>query len=129
VHNEAFNIGRTQENYQIRDVADIVTGMVAGSRVTYAEGGGPDERCYRVHFGKAEASLPGFEPQWTVPDGVRQLIDAYRKYELDGSDVAGSRFVRLRRIQELLDQERLSPALQWSSFDDPVATEAIGADL
>jgi nucleoside-diphosphate-sugar epimerase len=129
VHNEAFNIGRTQENYQIRDVADIVTEMVSGSRVTYAEGGGPDERCYRVHFGKAEASLPGFEPKWTVPDGVRQLIDAYRKYELDGSDVAGSSYVRLRRIQELLDQERLSPALRWSSFDEAVAAEAIGADL
>ena len=36
VHNEAFNVGRTSENYQIRDIAEIVASVVEGSRVEFA---------------------------------------------------------------------------------------------
>ncbi len=113
VHNEAFNIGRSQENHQIRDLADIVTGVVTDSRVAYAKGGGPDERCYRVDFSKAETSLPGFRPRWTVREGARQLADAYSRYGLKVDDLSSSRFIRLRRIQSLLDAGELGPDLRW----------------
>jgi nucleoside-diphosphate-sugar epimerase len=114
IHNEAFNIGTTAENYQVRDVADIVTDVVSGSRVTYAEGGGPDKRSYRVDFSKAEKGLPGFSPRWTVPEGVRQLADAYARYEMVPDDLTSSRFVRLRRIQALQAEGRLGPDLRWT---------------
>jgi nucleoside-diphosphate-sugar epimerase len=114
VHNEAFNIGVTKENYQVRDIADIVTEVVSGSRVTYEEGGGPDTRCYRVDFSKAEGGLPGFEPGWTVSDGVRQLVEAYRLHGLTAEDLSSPRFVRLRRIEELMRSGVLEPTLHWS---------------
>jgi nucleoside-diphosphate-sugar epimerase len=114
IHDQAFNIGRTVENYQIRDVAETVAEVVEGSRVVYAEGGGPDARCYRVDFSKAENTLPGFAPRWTVRAGVTQLYDAYRRHGLSPEDLAGSRFVRLRRIRELLEEGRLSPSLRWA---------------
>jgi hypothetical protein len=113
VHNEAFNIGRTQDNHQIRDLADMVVRAVPGSRVTYAEGGGPDTRCYRVDFSKAENSLPGFRPRWRVADGVRELVEAYRKYGLTVNDLASPRFNRLGRIQTLQKEGRLGPDLRW----------------
>jgi nucleoside-diphosphate-sugar epimerase len=112
IHNEAFNIGRTAENYQVRDVADLVTDAVSGSRVTYAEGGGPDKRCYRADFAKAETTLPGFEPRWTVKEGVDQLADAYKRYGLTGEDITSSRFVRLHRIRALLDNGEIGPDLR-----------------
>jgi nucleoside-diphosphate-sugar epimerase len=112
VHDEAFNIGRTSENYQVRDIADIVTRAVPGSRVTYEEGGAADSRCYRVDFSKAESGLPGFEPRWTVPDGVRELIGAYRRYGLTADDLASPRFVRLRRIEALQRAGGLGPDLR-----------------
>ena len=115
VHNEAFNIGRTTENYQIRDVADMVTEVVPGSKVTYAEGGGPDKRCYRVSFDKAASSLPGFEPRWTVPDGIRQLHEAYQRFGMDISDLQGSRYVRLRHISDLLKAGTIEADLRWAS--------------
>jgi nucleoside-diphosphate-sugar epimerase len=113
VHNEAFNIGRSQENHQVRDLADIVTGTVTESRVIYAERGGPDKRSYRVDFSKAETSLPGFRPRWTVMEGVRQLTDAYSRYGLKVSDLSSPRFIRLRRIQALLEAGELDPDLRW----------------
>src|SRR5437667_7908293 len=82
VHNQAFNVGRTEENYRIREVAEIVRQVVPGSVVKYAEGGGPDTRCYRVDCGKIARALPEFQPQWTVQRGVEQLYAAYRRHGL-----------------------------------------------
>jgi nucleoside-diphosphate-sugar epimerase len=127
VHNEAFNVGVTNENYQVRDIADIVTGVVSGSRVTYEEGGGPDTRSYRVDFSKAENALAGFEPRWTVSDGVRQLVEAYQLHGLNREDLSSPRFVRLRRIQELMRSGLLEASLRWSDggrSSDDTATSA-----
>src|SRR5581483_8516476 len=71
-HNQAFNVGRTDENYRIRDLADIVKGVVPGSVIDYAKDGGPDPRCYRVDFGKITRVLPGFTPQWTARRGAQE---------------------------------------------------------
>ncbi len=115
VHEEAFNIGATTENYQVREIADIVAGAVPGSRVTYEEGGGPDARCYRVDFSKAVEGLPGFHPNWTVPDGVHQLIEAFDRHGMTKDDLSSPRFVRLRRIEELIRSGLLEPTLRWST--------------
>jgi nucleoside-diphosphate-sugar epimerase len=122
VHNQAFNIGRTGENHQIRDLADIVTSIVPQSRVAFAEGGGPDARCYRVDFAKAENGLPGFRPRWGVADGARELVEAFRTHGLTSEDLSSSRFVRLRRIQALQEEGRLGPDLRWV-----VQRESIGS--
>ena len=42
VHNQTFNVGRNDENFRIRELADIVAEIVPGCRVEYAPGGGPD---------------------------------------------------------------------------------------
>ena len=61
VHNETFNVGRTEENYRIRELADIVAETVPGCHVEYAPGGGPDKRCYRVSCDKIMRVLPNFD--------------------------------------------------------------------
>ena len=71
VHDEAFNVGRSQENFQIRELADLVEEIVPDSVVEYVPGGGPDLRRYRVDCSKIEQTLPGFEPQWTARRGVQ----------------------------------------------------------
>jgi nucleoside-diphosphate-sugar epimerase len=113
VHNQAFNIGRTDENYRVSEMAEIVSELVPHSRVESAPDGGPDKRCYRVDCGKAERSLPGFQPRWNVHRGVEQLRDAYHRYGLTATDIASSKFVRLRWLRELLDEKRLGSDLRW----------------
>ncbi|HVX16180.1 MAG TPA: SDR family oxidoreductase [Pirellulales bacterium] len=117
IHNEAFNIGRTEENYRVSEMADIVAQVVPGSVVEYAPDGGPDRRCYRVDCSKAESSLPGYEPRWSVERGAEQLRDAYRRHDLTTTDIESSKFVRLRRLSELLDGKRLGPDLRWTETD------------
>jgi nucleoside-diphosphate-sugar epimerase len=101
VHDEAFNVGRTEENFRVSRIAEIVAEAVPGSRVTYAPGGGPDVRSYRVDCSKLLDTLPAFEPEWTVSRGATELFDAYRLHDLSLEAREGSRFVRIRRIREL----------------------------
>jgi nucleoside-diphosphate-sugar epimerase len=119
IHNERFNIGRRSENYQVHEIADLVVDAVPGSHVTYAAGGGPDRRSYRVDFSKAETKLPGFEPRWSLREGIHELVEAYRRFGLISDDLSSPRFIRLQRIQDLLQAGSLGPQLRWTSSDTP----------
>ena len=114
IHNQAFNVGSSQENYQIRDVAAMVEGIVPGSRVKYAQGGGPDLRCYRVNCDKIAQTLSDFQPQWTVRRGIEQLYAAYKDQLLTLHEFTGTRFVRIKHLSSLLESSRLAPSLRWA---------------
>jgi nucleoside-diphosphate-sugar epimerase len=102
VHNEAFNVGRPQDNVQVRDIAEMVKDAVPRSRVSFADGAGPDLRNYRVDFAKLQETFPDLKLRWSVREGIDELVDAYARYGLTFGDFMASRFVRLRRIRELL---------------------------
>ena len=102
VHNEAFNVGRAEDNVQIKDIAEQVRDTVSGSLVTFAANAGPDLRNYRVDFSKLNDTFPELELRWTVRDGIGELLASYTKYGLTHEDFTGSRYVRLRRIKELM---------------------------
>ena len=102
VHNQAFNVGRPEDNVQIGDIAEMVREAVPGSAVSLADGARPDLRNYRVDFAKLAVTFPDLQLTWSVRDGVDELIAAYTKYGLTYDDFVSSRFVRLRRIRELL---------------------------
>ena len=112
VHGEAFNVGSTSENYQVRDIARIVEEVVPGSRLAFAGDAGPDRRSYRVAFEKIRETLPGSAPRWTVRAGAQELYDAYRAAALTIEDFTSSRFMRIARIQEQMAQGLLDDTLR-----------------
>jgi nucleoside-diphosphate-sugar epimerase len=115
VHNQAFNVGRTSENYQVREVARMVAETVPGSRVCYAPGGGPDPRCYRVSCDKLARALPEWRPRFTVRAGIEELYEAYRALPLTPADFH-ERFVRLRHVRRLIGDGQLDAGLRWQEI-------------
>jgi nucleoside-diphosphate-sugar epimerase len=101
VHLLAVNVGRTEENYRIRDVATIVEEVVAGSVATFGPGAGPDKRNYRVDCDLITKVLPAYQPQWTVRRGVEELYTAYQEEQLTLEDLTGPRFQRIKHILAL----------------------------
>ncbi|MCJ7709979.1 MAG: NAD-dependent epimerase/dehydratase family protein, partial [Chloroflexi bacterium] len=114
VHNEALNVGRNEENYRVRDLAEIVREVVVGSRIEYASDGGPDARSYRVDFGKIQRVVPEFRPQWDVRRGVEQLSAAYQAAGLTLEDFEGPRFHRGEYLKQLLATGRVDDTLRWT---------------
>lgn len=114
IHNQAFNVGITEENYQVRDLAEIVRNTVPGCKVEYSPDGGPDPRSYRVNFSKIAKALPGFKPQWNVGQGVQELYEACRAANLKLEDFDGPRFKRITHIRNLLAAGQLNSQLRWT---------------
>lgn len=101
VHDEAFNVGANTENFRIREVAEIVAKAMPQTEVTFAAGGGPDKRSYQVDCSKLARTLPAAAPQWTVPRGVEELREAYARHGLTLAEFTGTRYLRVKRVQEL----------------------------
>lgn len=119
IHNQAFNVGSTCENYRIRDVASIVADILPGSQTVFAEGASPDVRCYCVDCGKIAGTLKGFRPRWTVPRGVRQLYDAYLKTGLSLEEFEGPKYQRVAHIRKLMEEGVLGSDLRVRARDEP----------
>lgn len=120
VHNQAFNIGIDAENYQVRDLAEIVRATVPGCRIEYADDASPDKRSYRVNFGKAVRMLPGFQPQWDARRGAQALYETYQRIGLQLDDFEGPKYKRIDHIKLLLGTGRLDKSLRWSEELAPV---------
>jgi nucleoside-diphosphate-sugar epimerase len=112
VHAQAFNVGRTSENYRVSELGEMVREAVPECRIEYAKGGGPDKRCYRVNCDKIAARLPEFRPAWTVRRGIEQLREAFTKFRLTAADVEGDRFIRLRSLRRRMQSGRIAADLR-----------------
>jgi nucleoside-diphosphate-sugar epimerase len=121
VHNQAFNVGRTSENYRIREIAEIVKETVPGCRIEYAQDAGPDRRCYRADFGKIARMLPDFKPQWDARQGAQQLYEAYKKIGLTLEDFEGPKYKRIDHLKQLLRTGRLDANLRWQGAKTTVS--------
>jgi nucleoside-diphosphate-sugar epimerase len=113
VHNQAFNVGRTEENYRIRDLAEIVAETVPNSHIEYAQGAGPDKRCYRVNCSKLPRTAPEFKPQWTARRGAQQLYVAFQKVGLTTEEFEGAKYKRVAHIKHLLNSGCLDERLRF----------------
>ena len=124
VHDEAFNVGRQDDNVQVRDIAEMVCDAVPGSTVSLADGAGPDLRNYRVDFSKLTGTFPDLRLRWSLRDGIDELAGAYSKHGLTYEDFLSSRFVRLRRIRELLSAGIVDDMLRRQASEHLSAPDA-----
>ena len=114
IHNEAYNVGRSEENYQIRDIARLVEEVVPGCEVTFADGASPDKRSYQVDFSKIQAAIPGYRPTWTARKGVEEVYATLRDSGLSPDEFEGPRYRRIDHIREMLASGELQDDLRWS---------------
>lgn len=102
VHNEAFNVGRSEDNYRIRELAEIVKETVPGTEIEYAADAGPDKRCYRVDCSKIQRVLPSFRPAWNARRGAEELHETYKRIGLKVDDFEGVKYKRIAHIRHLI---------------------------
>jgi nucleoside-diphosphate-sugar epimerase len=112
VHDRAYNVGATAENYQIRDLAELVHEELPECDVELAEHAAADPRSYRVDFGRFERTFPEARAEWSAREGTRELVVACREYGMTSDDFDGSRYTRLKRLKALLDDGRLDDRLR-----------------
>lgn len=113
VHNEVFNIGRTQENYQIREIAARLAEVFPRCEVRFGASD-PDQRSYRVSFDKAHAQLPGFACEWDLARGATQLRELFERVGLTEAQFRFRAFTRLHQLKYLIDTGQIDADFFWT---------------
>jgi nucleoside-diphosphate-sugar epimerase len=117
IHAQAFNIGRNDANFQVREIAEIVQAFVPEAKVKISGETGGDPRSYRVNFDKALNHLPGFKPRWTVAGACAELKEWFDRGGLRDDDFQSRRFIRLKQLRHLMDTGRVDPSLRLVTGD------------
>jgi nucleoside-diphosphate-sugar epimerase len=96
VHRQVFNVGSDEQNYTIQQVGEIIKEMVPSAKLLASALQG-DRRNYRADFKKIREQL-GFIPHWTVPEGIKQVIDVVRSGEV--KDYRASKYSNVKFLTE-----------------------------
>ncbi len=117
VAGEAFNVGDDEQNYRVRDIAEIVAQAFPGCSISYGPGGG-DTRSYQVSFAKIRRHLPGFRCAWSAQRGARQLSAIFQRIGLDATMFHAAPFTRLSELQQLRRTGQLDAELFWTGHGE-----------
>ncbi len=98
IHDRAVNVGANSENYQVRDVGDLVQRFEPSAKITYTGEVGADPRNYRVKFDLLGRLLPEFKLQYSLATGMEELHRKMRDHGFSRKDFEGDQFVRLRTL-------------------------------
>lgn len=112
IHNQAYNVGVTEDNLQVRDIANIVGKTVPDCKISFADGASPDKRCYRVNCDHLPQEIPAFQPQWNTQRGAQELYDAYKNHGVTLDEFEGARFQRIAHIRKLIADGNLNNELR-----------------
>lgn len=113
IHNQAFNVGSTENNVQIREIAYKVQAQMPACEVIFGNSDG-DTRTYNVNFDKIETKLPGFsKAQYTIDTAITEFFDAFKALSLKDADFNSRLYTRLKQIQHLQETGRINSALRW----------------
>ncbi len=112
VHNQIINIGDTNSNYQIKDIAEIIKNTFPGCSVSLNKNGA-DKRNYRVNFDKIKKVLPGFSCKYDVAKGAQELLDIFTKVNLTKEDFESRSYTRLKQIKYLLEENKINKDFFW----------------
>jgi len=113
IHNEIFNVGHDGDNFQVREMAQIVADVYPGCALSFGPAGG-DNRSYRVSFAKIHTQLPGFQCRWDARQGAKQLHDVFQRIGLDAADFNAKPFTRLKQLQYLQSSGQIDPQFFWN---------------
>lgn len=114
VHNEAFNVGRNSENYQVKELAEFVRQTIPNCDISFAGDASPDLRNYRVNFDKFAKTFPDYPLQWSALEGAKSIYASYAKFGLDKDDYEGPKYKRIAQLKNLIETGQLDDTMRWT---------------
>jgi hypothetical protein len=112
VHNETFNVGDSNHNYRVKEIAQIVADVFPGCKVSFGSAGA-DNRSYRVSFEKIRKHLPGFQCAWDARRGAQQLYDLFKRIDMTPDVFQHRAFTRLKQLEYLIRTQQIDDHFFW----------------
>jgi nucleoside-diphosphate-sugar epimerase len=112
IHNQVFNVGCTEENYRVREIAQIVAETFPGCEMTLGKSDG-DSRSYKVSFEKIKQCLPGFSARRSAKLGAEQLREVFERIDMPQETFLYRAFTRLKQLEYLIRTQQIDSHFFW----------------
>jgi nucleoside-diphosphate-sugar epimerase len=109
----ALNAGSNDWNYQVRDLAEAVAGIIHGVKVSINRDAPADKRSYQVDFAVYEKLAPEHQPRMTLKTAIEDLAERLESMRFSDRDFRNSRLMRLKVLSDHREQKRLDSQLYW----------------
>lgn len=113
IANEVFNVGDTQHNYRVRQIAEIVGEVFPKCNVSFGPPS-PDNRSYRVSFDKIRKHIPDFKCRWDAKLGAEQLLALFRRVDMTEEVFQYRAFTRLKQLEYLIRTRQIDENFFWT---------------
>ncbi len=114
IHGQILNVGSNEQNYRVREIAEIVARYFPGCTTTFGSQGA-DNRSYRVSFEKLAKHLPNFSCDWDVGKGARQFHELFQQIDFTKEDFEFRPFTRLKQLQYLIRTGQIDRDFFWTT--------------
>ncbi|PHM10614.1 NAD-dependent epimerase/dehydratase family protein [Nostoc sp. 'Peltigera malacea cyanobiont' DB3992] len=114
IHNQIFNVGDTNSNYQVKQIAQIVANVFTDCQLSFGKHD-PDNRSYRVLFNKINQNLPGFKCEWDAQRGAQQLYNIFQQIDMDRGTFESRGFTRLKQLEYLIRTQQIDRDFFWQT--------------
>ncbi|MDZ7956878.1 MAG: SDR family oxidoreductase [Aulosira sp. DedQUE10] len=114
IHNQIFNVGDTNSNYQVKQIAQIVADVFTGCQLSFGKHD-PDNRSYRVSFDKINQNLPGFKCEWDAQRGAQQLYNVFQQIDMTKETFESRGFTRLKQLEYLIRTQQIDQDFFWQT--------------
>lgn len=125
----AVNVGSDGWNYRVRELAEAVAKVVAGTSVSINTDAPPDKRSYRVDFAKYRAIAPDHQPQVTLEQAIEELKLGMEQMGFADANFRSSQFMRLKVLEAHAKSNRIDAELYWTSSASPLPQKQLEAAL
>jgi nucleoside-diphosphate-sugar epimerase len=112
VRGAIMNVGATDQNFRVREIAQIVADVFPGCELTFGPSGG-DNRSYRVNFDRIRRLMPEFRCRWTARDGAEQLRALFERIQMDADTYKFRAYTRLKQLKFLQSTNQVDGDLYW----------------
>ena len=114
VNGRSYNVGISNGNYSVRDLAEAAGRAVPGSVITYTGEHGPDARTYRVSFQRILTELSEwYQPEWDLDRGGQELVELFDRVGFTEDQFRGRETNRLDQLNHLINAGQLDAELRW----------------
>jgi len=95
-----INIGFNEENFQVRDVANLVKMVWVDGECRFGNSELRDSRNYKVSFDRLRSIFPDFKPVFPLREGIRNLRDFLLQIDYSENDYSSGRFTRIVELKK-----------------------------
>jgi nucleoside-diphosphate-sugar epimerase len=111
IKGEVFNVGSNENNFIVKEIAEIVESIVPNSKISFGDNVSKDSRSYKVNFDKISNEL-NFKPKRKLTEGIEEMYRKFIDMDINEKEFLDKKFYRLKYLKWLIQERKVNSNLE-----------------